>query len=45
LEAKVEKDGVCHGFYSNSTANEYLTNEALEGSGGFKLGRVIGTVK
>jgi len=31
LEAKVEKDAVCHGFYSNCTANEYLTNEALEG--------------
>ena len=31
MEAKVEKDAVCHGFYSNCTANEYLTNEALEG--------------
>jgi hypothetical protein len=27
LEAKVEKDAVCHGFCSNCTANEYLTYE------------------
>jgi predicted nucleotidyltransferase len=46
LEAKVEKDGVCHGFYSNCTANEYLTNEALEGFEDIHIkGQVVRTMK
>jgi predicted nucleotidyltransferase len=46
LKAKVEKDAVCHGFYSNCTANEYLTNEALEVFEDIHIkGQVIRTMK
>jgi hypothetical protein len=41
LEAKVEKEAVCHGFYSDCTANEYLSNDALEG---FEDSRIKGQV-
>ena len=46
MEAKVEDDAVCHGFYSNCTANEYLTNEALEEFEDIRIkGQAIRTMK
>jgi hypothetical protein len=41
LEEKLDKDSVCHQFGSN-LYSEYLTKEALEGFGDFKI---IHTVK
>jgi predicted nucleotidyltransferase len=46
LEAKVEKDACCHGFYSNCTTIEYLANEALEVFKDIRIkGQVIRTMK
>jgi hypothetical protein len=42
LEDKLHSEAVCHQFNLHS---EYPTNEALEGSGDFKIGQVICTVK
>jgi predicted nucleotidyltransferase len=39
LEEELDKDAVCHHFYS--TYSEYITQEALEGLGDFKVGGQI----
>ena len=46
MEAKVEKDAVCHGSYSKCTAIEYLTTEALKVFEDIRIkGQVIRTMK
>ena len=45
LEEELDKDAVCHQFFSTCTVNVF-TKEALEGFGSFKIGgQIIHTVK